>query len=206
MHRVEKIRKELEALVLPFQKPKVYLEQYCTSPHLAACIMGAMEERDEIVGLDICDLGCGTGMLTIASQLKGANLTVGVDVDPDALEVAQRNVAQFDDELCIEFIQSEVGYLSPNRQFDVVITNPPFGTKKEKADAIFIIKAVEIAKKAVYSIHKSSTRRYLGKLAKALKVKMEVVAEMKFDIPKTYKFHKKDSVDVDVDLLRFYKE
>lgn len=31
----------------------------------------------------------------------------------------------------------------------------------------------------------------------------EVVAELKFDIPKAYKFHKKESMDVMVDLLRF---
>ena len=32
----------------------------------------------------------------------------------------------------------------------------------------------------------------------------EVVAEMKFDIPAMYKFHKEKSVDVRVDLLRLW--
>ena len=36
-------------------------------------------------------------------------------------------------------------------------------------------------------------------------VKLEVVAELKFDIPQMYKFHKKKSVDVEVDFLRFEK-
>lgn len=31
---------------------------------------------------------------------------------------------------------------------------------------------------------------------------MKVVAEMKFDIPNMYKFHKQKSVDVEVDLIR----
>jgi predicted RNA methylase len=31
---------------------------------------------------------------------------------------------------------------------------------------------------------------------------IEVVAQMKFDIPKMYKFHKENNVDVDVDLIR----
>ena len=35
-------------------------------------------------------------------------------------------------------------------------------------------------------------------------LKAEVVAEMKFDIPNMYKFHKQKSVDVEVDLLRIY--
>ena len=33
---------------------------------------------------------------------------------------------------------------------------------------------------------------------------VEVVAQMKFDIPNMYKFHKQKSVDVDVDLIRIY--
>ena len=34
----------------------------------------------------------------------------------------------------------------------------------------------------------------------------EVVAEMKFDIPKMYKFHKQKCVDVEVDLIRVFWE
>jgi hypothetical protein len=33
---------------------------------------------------------------------------------------------------------------------------------------------------------------------------VDVVAQMKFDIPNMYKFHKQKSVDVDVDLIRIY--
>lgn len=35
---------------------------------------------------------------------------------------------------------------------------------------------------------------------------MDVIAQLRFDLPKTYKFHKKNSVDVAVDLYRFAKE
>ena len=34
----------------------------------------------------------------------------------------------------------------------------------------------------------------------------EVVAEMRFDIPNMYKFHKQKSVDVEVDLIRIFWE
>ncbi len=33
--------------------------------------------------------------------------------------------------------------------------------------------------------------------------KGQVVAELRYDLPKTYKFHKKKSVDVEVDFIRF---
>lgn len=32
-----------------------------------------------------------------------------------------------------------------------------------------------------------------------------VLAQLRFDIPATYKFHKRDSVDIEVDLIRFEK-
>ena len=35
--------------------------------------------------------------------------------------------------------------------------------------------------------------------------KLEVLAEMKFDLPKTYQFHKQKNVDIKVDLYRFTK-
>lgn len=34
---------------------------------------------------------------------------------------------------------------------------------------------------------------------------MSVLAQLRFDIPATYKFHKRRSVDVEVDLIRLQK-
>mmetsp|Transcript_42330 Transcript_42330/g.102291 ORF Transcript_42330/g.102291 Transcript_42330/m.102291 type:complete len:215 (+) Transcript_42330:1528-2172(+) len=86
---------------------------------------------------------------------------------------------------------------------DTVISNPPFGTKmNEGIDAQFLRSATRLARKAVYSFHKTSTRPFLSKLVAEWGFKLEVVAEMKFDIPQSYKFHKQATKDVEVDLLR----
>lgn len=89
---------------------------------------------------------------------------------------------------------------------DTVLTNPPFGTKPDKAgiDVKFLKLGCQIARRAVYSFHKSSTRDYVLRTAKALpNVKdAAVIAEMKFDLPRTYKFHSAASVDIEVDLIR----
>lgn len=87
---------------------------------------------------------------------------------------------------------------------DTVMTNPPFGTKPGNAgiDITFLRTAIRLAKRAVYSFHKSSTRQYLIKTVESWGYEIEVVAAMKFDIPKLYKFHSKNNVDVDVDLIR----
>ena len=88
---------------------------------------------------------------------------------------------------------------------DTVLTNPPFGTKHNAGiDVTFLKAAVRLARHSVYSFHKSSTRPYLLKcMQEDSQVQdVQVVAQMKFDIPNTYKFHNKKSVDVDVDLIR----
>lgn len=61
----------------------------------------------------------------------------------------------------------------------------------------------KIAEHAVYSLHKSSTRKHIAKRAAEWGATMEVVAQLRYDLPATYKVHKKKSVDIEVDLLRF---
>lgn len=87
---------------------------------------------------------------------------------------------------------------------DTVMTNPPFGTKPGNAgiDVTFLRTAIRLARRAVYSFHKTSTRAYLMKLVQTWGYEVEVVAQMKFDIPKMYKFHKESNIDIDVDLIR----
>ena len=86
---------------------------------------------------------------------------------------------------------------------DTVLTNPPFGTKDNAGmDVRFLRTATRLARRSVYSFHKSSTRDYLVRKVQEWGMTVEVVAQMKFDLPQTYKFHKEKSVDIEVDLLR----
>ena len=47
--------------------------------------------------------------------------------------------------------------------------------------------------------------QHLAKKAKEWGVELWVMAQLRFDIPATYKFHKRRSVDVEVDLIRLKK-
>ena len=89
---------------------------------------------------------------------------------------------------------------------DTVLTNPPFGTKPDRAgiDVQFLKTGCRLARRSVYSFHKSSTRNYVLRTARAISNVQDavVVAEMKFDLPRTFRFHKAASVDVEVDLIR----
>jgi rRNA N6-adenosine-methyltransferase METTL5 len=52
--------------VKTFQNPKVYLEQYITTPHLASNILHIIDETfDDIQSKSICDLGVGTGNIDL---------------------------------------------------------------------------------------------------------------------------------------------
>ncbi len=61
------------------------------------------------------------------------------------------------------------------------------------------------AASTVYSMHKTSTRKHLLKKADEWGVDVTVLAQLRFDIPPTYKFHKRKSVDIEVDLIRLQR-
>ena len=101
---------------------------------------------------------------------------------------------------------------------DVCVMNPPFGTKagNEHIDILFLLIAIKMTKECVYSLHKSSTTKYLVQFLNKFKLgnngkemngsmliqSIEIVASLKFDVPKMYKFHKQKSKDIQVDLLK----
>ena len=52
-----------------------------------------LETLEELVfpGAELLDVGCGSGILSIAALLLGASRTVGVDIDPLAVKTAEEN-------------------------------------------------------------------------------------------------------------------
>ncbi|XP_048835564.1 rRNA N6-adenosine-methyltransferase METTL5 [Brienomyrus brachyistius] len=202
--------KELESClqhVDVFEDPKILLEQYPTSPHIAARMLYTIHNTfDDIENKLVADLGCGCGILSIGSAVLNAGLCVGFDIDQEALGIFKKNMEEF--ELTnIDMVQSDVCSLeldSYTKRYDTVIMNPPFGTKHNKGmDMQFLKTALNMAQSSVYSLHKTSTREHVQKKANDWKVKMEVIAELRYDLPASYKFHKKKSVDIEVDFIRF---
>ncbi|XP_004634867.1 methyltransferase-like protein 5 [Octodon degus] len=177
--------KELESRLQQvdgFEKPKLRLEQYLTQPHIAARMLYTIHSTyDDIENKVVADLGCGCGMLSIGTAMLGAGLCVGFDIDEDALEIFNRNVEEF--ELTnVDMIQYDV-CSSSNRMpksFDTVIMNPPFGTKNNK----------------VVIIQGFSVEMHVQKKAAEWKIKIDIIAELRYDLPALYNFHKKKSVSL----------
>jgi ribosomal protein L11 methylase PrmA len=57
-------------------------------------------------------LAAHQGMLAIGAALLGSPYVIGLDVDPDALEVAQDNCEQFEDPLPVSNIQTAASMMS----------------------------------------------------------------------------------------------
>ncbi|KAG9391192.1 Methyltransferase small domain [Carpediemonas membranifera] len=184
-----------------WETPNVKLEQYPTSPHVAAMLVQlASGTYGDIEGKNITDLGCGGGILGIAALLMGAEHVTFVDIDDAVLEIAKENVALFELTDQATFINQDVSELSVP-ETDVVIMNPPFGTKRKGIDVVFLEQACKIGP-VVYSLHKMSTDEFLVRKVVSWGCKATVAAHVSFDIPAMYKFHKKGKVAVEVSLIR----
>jgi len=189
-----------------FENPKILLEQYPTRPHIAACMVHTMAYTfDDIEDKLVADLGCGCGVLAIGSVMLGAGAVTGFDVDQDALEQFQGNISDFEMDN-IDLVNMDIESLNEDwtNKFDTVIMNPPFGTKHNKGlDLKFLQTGIMMASGAVYSLHKTSTRDHVVKKAAEWGAEAQVLAELRYDLPNTYKHHKKSSVDINVDFIRF---
>ena len=90
--RLKHLEAALSSITREFPNPKVALEQYPTSAHLAAQVIQlAMNKGDLDAEKSCLDLGCGTGMLAIAAGFV-SYMVYGIDCDEDALKIAQENV------------------------------------------------------------------------------------------------------------------
>ncbi|RVW38310.1 Methyltransferase-like protein 5 [Vitis vinifera] len=151
-----------------FSNPKVELEQYPTGPHIASRMLYTAENSfGDVSNKVVADFGCGCGTLGVAAALLGAEHVIGLDIDPQSLEIASLNAEDL--ELDMNFVHCDVKNLGWRGGFvllnailsqivDTVVMNPPFGTRKKGADMDFLAVALKVASQAVYSLHKSSTR------------------------------------------------
>lgn len=194
-----------------FERPKLEFEQYVTPSHIASCMLYEIQAKfEDIENKFVCDLGSGCGMLSIGSFLLGANLTIGFEVDSDAIDIFRTNVTEMEIPTvdCIQTnVLEHIEYSPFENKFDTVVSNPPFGTKNNAGmDMKFLQTACKLSCNAVYSLHKTSTRDFIQKKTKEWGTNGEVVAKLRYNLDSSYKFHKHKSVDIEVDVWRIIVE
>lgn len=179
------------------ETPNLKLEQYPVSPEAAAELLYmAGFEHDDLKG-HVIDLGTGTGRLAIGAALMGAEKVAGVDVDPRALALARKNAEAVS--VDVEWVESDIDKV--HGTYDIVIMNPPYGTRTAHADTRFIDKAFQLGP-ITYSIHKSSTREYLVKHVQETDRRIDEARRLEMKIPYLFKFHTRKWSSVEVDICR----
>jgi ribosomal protein L11 methyltransferase len=84
----------------------------------------ALLDRQMGPGARVLDLGSGSGILAIAAALLGAARAVGIELDYDAVPVAERNAAKNGVSDRVVFLHGDAGRLAPlGAPADVVCSN-----------------------------------------------------------------------------------
>lgn len=170
-------------------------EQYMTPAPLAARLLFDAYLAGDIEGCSVCDLGSGTGILSIGAALLGAAEVVGVEGDERLVAVAVENAEKLS--VDCRFIADDVG--SIEESFDTVVMNPPFGAQSEHADRPFIDAALRIAP-VVYGIFNAGTMPFL---ASYIRSRAEITGAVSalFPIKRTFSFHTRDRLEIPVEIV-----
>jgi len=96
-----------------------------------ACLFGAWvaeEVRSQEAGVrSSLDIGTGTGLLTLMVIQKNPEMKIdAIEIDKEAAEQAKTNVGLSPWEKQINIIQGDVKEFSFEKEFDLIISNPPF--------------------------------------------------------------------------------
>ena len=186
-----------------FPHPRADLEQYPTPPDVAVRFLNLASH--DIVGRRVVDLGCGTGILTVGAALLGASISVGVEADAEALEVARRNLrlaSEVFGDLNVAFVRARI----PEFHFraHTVVMNPPFGMRRKGSDRAFLTTAMEGAN-VVWTLLGRDSDPFVSRLAEEMGFRAERVAHLPFTLRRSMRFHRKDRMRIVVSAYRLVR-
>ena len=97
-----------------------------------ACLFGAWcaeeirSRKNEKISLRLLDIGTGTGLLSLLVAQKNDCLIDAIEIHKDAAQQAAENIASSPWARNIRIHHQDVSKLSPDRTYNVIISNPPF--------------------------------------------------------------------------------
>jgi putative methylase len=190
-------RKDLEGALAAIPRhpaPRPELEQYRTPDAVAAGLLLLADQDGAVRGKRVLDLGCGTGVFAVGAALLGARLATGVDVDPEAVALAQQAAAHAGVPAQTWFVAADLrGWHPEPATFDTVVMNPPFGAQAggRHADRLFLQRAAEAVSPTgtVWFLAQERTERFLSAFAAELEGTLERVAVWDYPLEATMAHH-----------------
>ena len=186
-----------------YKKPRATLEQYQTPAPLAARLLYDAFMQGDIEGKTVCDLGSGTGILAIGAALLGAATVRGIEIDKDAIRIAQENARLLGAE--VEFINADIAIAQKTGPCDTVVMNPPFGAQKQNvhADRPFIDAALGLAP-VIYGIFNAGSTPFVSAYIEG---RATVAGQISgtFTIKRTFAFHTRDVQEIPVEILKLVR-
>ena len=128
-----------------FVTPDVLIPRPETEFLVVAMLDRAKTQKPHSNVLSIADVGTGSGILAICAAKKLAESEIlAIDISSAALDVAQKNAENHQVFDGIEFQESDLfEKIDPNRQFDFIVSNPPYISEEEMAELMPEVKDYE---------------------------------------------------------------
>lgn len=190
-----------------FENPKMIEEQYTLDSEVVADILWNAFMNNDIQGKIIADFGCGTGIIGIGALLLGAKKVYFIDKDKEVFKNLFENIKITRN--INKNILNKVEILNMDiRDFegkaDVVIMNPPWGTKMRHIDKDFLRKAFETAN-IIYVVNKVAKHRTIKLLAYENNYKVTQEKDYLIRLKKTMKEHRAKVKVVKIVCLRLHR-
>lgn len=196
------LARALEA-VEDFDEPSVDLEQYLTSPELAAHLCHFARLQGDLEERTVVDLGTGTGMLAIGASVVEPERVVGVEVDGDALAVARRNERRVLRRRVVDWIRADVSRPPLGVTDATVISNPPFGAQRGRrhADRRFLETARDLGAVS-YTVHNERSRSFVESFAADEGGEVTHAFAGEIPVDRRFDFHEAERTDLPVEVYR----
>ena len=174
-----------------FSSPKRSFEQYHTPVQITSDFVSIISQYFDIEDTHVVDLGAGTGMLSIAMLLGGADHITAVEICPDAISTLTQNIQKLEiSEECITIVNSDVQTMIKSDHHkvegvDMVIMNPPFGCSlNQDIDKIFLETAFGLCDGPVFLIHKVARVKSLVSFCEGNDRSLEILKEFDYSVEK----------------------
>tara|TARA_Y100001980_G_C14550762_1_gene333530 strand:- start:1897 stop:2595 length:699 start_codon:yes stop_codon:yes gene_type:complete len=192
-------------------KMNLQLEQYTTPGDLASRWINEIYNLNnfEISEYDIVDLCCGNGILGFGLALMGARSVTLVDCDSNALESAKKSEKILKDkvdlDVKINYLQATIGKEKINiSKNSILISNPPWGTQKPKADRPILEVIFKSNAKEIHILHASNVTHLIA-LGNEYGWDAQKLFKTNFILPAMYQHHKQKNAITEIICWKFTK-